>query len=160
MEKTSYICSTSCRQFSTSVYGISLMLSILLCSDVSLSLDIFMLGALNVRSVRHKGPLLASIVTSHDLDFLCLTETHVRLSGMDSFPWSITPPDSIFLQRPCPSGFVGGVGFFHSILLYTTKIESPVYRSISNMVLSVGLHGCSLLFACIYSPPGSCTCNC
>ena len=26
-------------------------------------------------------------------------------------------------------------------------------------MVSIRLHGCSLLLACIYRPPGSCTCN-
>ena len=32
-----------------------------------------------------------------------------------------------------------------------------LYQSFENMVVSIGLHGHSLLLACIYRPPGSCT---
>ena len=32
-------------------------------------------------------------------------------------------------------------------------------RSFENMLVSIGLHGHSLLLACIYRPSGSCTCN-
>ena len=38
-------------------------------------------------------------------------------------------------------------------------MESPFYQSFENMVVSLGLHGRSLLLACVYRPPGSCTCN-
>ena len=38
-------------------------------------------------------------------------------------------------------------------------MECPFYQSFENMVVSFGLHGRSLLLACVYSPPASCTCN-
>ena len=53
------------------------------------------------------------MVASNDLDFLCLTETHIYPFDSDSFLWSITPPDFIFPHKPRPSGIGGGVGFFH-----------------------------------------------
>ena len=114
---------------------------------------------LNARSVRNKGPLLANKVASNDLDFLCLTETHIHPFDSDSFLRSITPPDFIFPHRPTPSGIGGGVGFFIRSSFRPHKIESPFYQSFENMVVSIRLHGHSLLLACIYGPPGSCTCN-
>ena len=48
------------------------------------------LGVLNARSGRNKGPLLANIVISNDLDFLYLIETHFYASNSE-FLWSITP---------------------------------------------------------------------
>ena len=68
-------------------------------------------GVLNARSVRNKGPLLADMLASNDLDFLCLTEKHIRPFDSDSFLQSITPPDFIFPHRPSPSGIGGGVVF-------------------------------------------------
>ena len=62
------------------------------------------LGVLNARSVRNKGPFLADMVASNDLDFLCLTETHIRPFHSDRFLRSITPPDFIFSHRLHPSG--------------------------------------------------------
>ena len=56
------------------------MLLLLLVGVLSLNLGSLTLGVLNTRSVRNKGPLLADIVASNDLDILCLTETHVRPS--------------------------------------------------------------------------------
>ena len=117
------------------------------------------LGVLNARSVRNKGPLLADLVASNDLDFLCLTDTHIRPFNSDSFLQSITPPDLTFPHKPHPSGIGGGVGFFIRSSYIPRIIESPFYQSFENTVVSIGLHGHSLLLACIYRPPGSCTCN-
>ena len=99
------------------------------------------------------------MVTSYDLDFLCLTETHIWPFDSDSFLRSITLPDFNFPQKPRPSGIGGGVGFFTKSSYKPHTIESPLYQSFENMVVSIGLHGHSLLLACIYHPPGSCTCN-
>ena len=98
------------------------------------------------------------MVASNDLDFLCLGETHIRPFDSDSFLWSITP-DFIFPHKPRPSGIGGGGVFFIRSSYRPHDIESPFYQSFENMVVSIRLHGHSLLLACIYRPPGSCTCN-
>ena len=71
----SYIC--SCQKFLTIVNRRRLLL-LLLLGDVSLNPGPLTLGLLNDRSVRNKGPLLADMVASNDLDFLCLTENIIR----------------------------------------------------------------------------------
>ena len=125
----------------------------------SLILSILNARSVNVRSVRNKDPLLANMVASNNLDFLCLTETYMCPFDSDSFLWSITPPDFIFSHRPHPSGIGGGVGFFIRSSYRPNKIESLLYQSFENMVVSIRLHSCSLLLACIYPPPETCTCN-
>ena len=117
---------------------------------MSLNPGPLILGVRNARSVRNKGPLLAYMVASNDLDCLCLMESHIHLFGSDSFIWCITPPDFIFPHRPHPSG-VGVVASF--------SLDPPFYQSFENMVVSFLLHGSSLLLACIYLPLGSCTCK-
>ena len=77
--------SGSCHKFSNSVNGRGLMLLLLLSGDVSVNPGPLTLGVVNTRSVRNKGPLLADIVASNDLDILCLTETHIRPYDSDSF---------------------------------------------------------------------------
>ena len=67
----------------------------------------------------------------------------------------LTPPDFYFPNKPLPSGIGGGVGFFIRSSNRPRIIEFPVYQSFKNMVVSIGLHGKSLLLACIYRPPGS-----
>ena len=52
---------------------------------MSLNPGPLILGVLNARSARNKGPLRADIVASNDLHFLCLTETHVHPSDSDCF---------------------------------------------------------------------------
>ena len=70
------------------------MLLLLLGRDVCLNPGPLTLGA---RSIRNKGPLLADIVASNDLDIFCLTETHVHPFDSDSFLQSITPSDFTFV---------------------------------------------------------------
>ena len=77
----------------------------------------------------------------------------------DSCLRAITPADFIFPNKFHPAGIGGGVGFFVRSSYKPHKIESPFYQSFENMVVSIGLHGRSLLLACICRPPGSCTCN-
>ena len=156
-KKFSY--SYTCHKILTLVNGRGLMLLLLLDRDVSLNPGPLTLNVLNARAIRNKGPLLADIVASNDLDFLCLTETHIRPFDSDNFLRSITPPDFIFHHRPRLSGTGGGVGFFIRSSDRPYKIESLFCQSFENMVGSIRLHGHSLLLTCIYRPPGSCTCN-
>ena len=71
-----------------------------------------MLGSVNARSIRNKGPLLSDTIASHAFDFLCLTETHIRTTDSDSFLHSLTPDGSLLIHRPRSTGIGGGVGFF------------------------------------------------
>ena len=80
------------------------MLLLLLGGDVSFNPGPLTLCILNARSVRNKGPLLANMVASNDLDFLSLTEIHIFPFDSDSFIQSITPPDFVFPHRPSLSG--------------------------------------------------------
>ena len=54
------------------------MLLLLMCGDVAMNPGPVMLGSVNVRLIRNKGPLLPDTIASHAFDFLCLTETHIR----------------------------------------------------------------------------------
>ena len=141
------------------VNGRGLMLLLLLGGEVSLNPGPFTLGVLNARSVKNKGPLLADMVASYDLHFLCLMETHKRPFDSDSFLRSITPPDFNFPHKPHPSGIGGGVGFFIRSSCRSNIIETPFCQSFENMVVSIRLQGHLLLVACIYRLPRSCTFN-
>ena len=67
------------------------MLLLLMCGDVAMNPGPVMLGSVNVRSIRNKGPLLSDTIASHAFDFLCLTETHICTTDSDSFLCSLTP---------------------------------------------------------------------
>ena len=87
----------SCCQFSTLVNGRGLMLLTgQRCVPQPWS---SYTGCSVARSVRNKAPLLGDILTSNDLDFLCLTETYACLFDSDSFLQSITTSDGIFFSK-------------------------------------------------------------
>ena len=135
------------------------LLWLLLLGDVSLNPGPLTLGVQNARCVRNKGPHLPIWLLQITLTFSALWKPiFVRLIqtafyGLKFFLILF------FLTGPHPSGIGGGVGFFIRSSYRPHKIESPFYQSFENMVVSIGLHGRSLLLACIYRPPGSCTCN-
>ena len=93
------------------------------------------------RYVRNKAPLLDDVVSSNDLDFICLAEILIRPFDSESFLRFFSPPDFIFPHRPRPSGIGGAVSFFIRSSYRPHKIESPFYQSFENMVVSIGLHG-------------------
>ena len=86
--------------FPPTVKQSGLMLLILMCSDVAINPGPAMLGLVNARSIRNKGPLLADTIASHSFDFLCLTETHIRTTDSDSFLHSLTPDGFSLIHRP------------------------------------------------------------
>ena len=63
---------------------------LLLLGDVFLNPGPLTLSVLNATSIRNKGPLLADMVASNDLDVLCLTKTHIHPFDSDSFLRPIT----------------------------------------------------------------------
>ena len=145
-----------CKEFPRYVNARGLLLLLLLSGDISVNPGP-VLGVLNIRSVRNKGALIADATASHGFDFLCLSETHIRSTDSDNFIKSIAPKDYIFLHRARLTGLGGGVGFLIKQLYHPKKIESPFYRSFENMVVSVSVPGRTLMLACVYRPPGSCT---
>ena len=98
-----------------------------------------MLGSVNARSIRHKGPLLTDTIASHTFDFLCLTETHIRTTDSDSFLRSFTPDGFSLIHRPRLSGIGGGVGFFIRDSYKYPKVDTPNYSSFENIVISVSV---------------------
>ena len=81
------------------------LILLLLLGDVFLKPGPLTLSVLNARSVRNKGPLLADMVSSNDLDFLCLTKTHNR-PFEDSFEDSFLRPIIFFVTSLVPQVLV------------------------------------------------------
>ena len=131
------------------------MLLILMCRDVAINPGPVMLGLVNARSIRNKGPLLADTIASHTFDFLCLTETHICTT--DSFLRSLTPDGFSLIHRPRSTGIGGGVGFFIRESYKCHKVDTPNYGSFENIVILVSVPGQTLLLASIYRPPGQCS---
>ena len=128
-----------------------------MCGDVAMNPGPIMLGSINVRSVRNKGPLLSDTIASHAFDFLCLTETHIRTSDSDSFLRSLTPDGFSLIHRPRSTDIGGGVSFFIHESYKCRKVDTPNYSSFENIVISVSVSGRTLLLASIYCPPGPCS---
>ena len=133
------------------------MLLILMCGDVAMNPGLVMLGLVNARSIRNKGPLLADTIVSQNFDFLCLTETHIRTTDSDSFLRSLTPDEFSLIHRPRSSGIGGGVGFFIRNSYKYRKVDTSNYISFENMIISVSASCRTLLLASIYCPPGPCS---
>ena len=87
-----------------------LMLLILMCGNVAMNPGPVLLGLVNARSIWNKGPLLSDTIASHAFDFLCLTETHIRTTDLDSFLCFITPDGFSLTHRPRSSGIGGRPG--------------------------------------------------
>ena len=66
------------------------MILLIMCGDVAMNPGPVMLGSVNARSIRNKVPLLSDTIASHTLNFLCLTETHIRTTDSDTFLCSLT----------------------------------------------------------------------
>ena len=111
------------------------MLLILMCGDVAMNPGLVMLGLVNARSIQNKGPLLADTIASHTFDFLCLTETHIRTTDLDSLLRSLTPDGFFLIHRPRSSG----IGFFIPDSYKYRKVDIPNYSSFKNMVISVSV---------------------
>ena len=128
------------------------MLLLLMCGDVAMNPGPVMLGSVNARSIRNKGPLLSDTIASHAFDFLCLTETHIRTTDSDSFLRSLTPDGFSLIHRPRSTGIGGGVGVFILESYRYCKVDTPNYSSFEIIVRT-------LLLASICRPPGPCSSN-
>ena len=114
------------------------MLLLLMCGDVAMNPGSVMLGSVNARSIRNKGPLLSDTIASHAFDFLCLTETHIRTTDSDSSLRSLTPDGFSLIHRLHSTGIGGGVGVFFRESYKYCKVDIPNYSSFENIVISFG----------------------
>ena len=133
------------------------MLLLPMHGDVAMNPGPVMLGSVNARSIRNKGPLLTDTIAYHAFDFLCLTETHIRATDLDSFIRYLTPDGFSLIHRPCSLSIGGGVAFFLCDSYKCRKVDTPNYSSFENIVISASVSRRTLLLASIYRPPGPCS---
>ena len=122
-----YSCSCSCHVSPPTIKQSGLMLLLLKCGDVAMNPGLVMLGSVNARSIRNKGPLLSDTTASHAFDFLCLTETHICTTDSDSFLHSLNPDGFSLIHKPRSIGIDGGVGFIIR--------ESYKYRKVDTQII-------------------------
>ena len=134
-----YSYSSSCHVFPNTGKQSGFMLLLLMCGDIAMNPGPVMLGSVNARSIRNKGPLLTDTIASHTFDFLCLTEKHIRATDSDSFLRSLTPDGFSLIHRPRSSGTGGGVGFFIHDSYKCHKVDTLNYSSFENIVISVSV---------------------
>ena len=139
-------CSRKVHHFpcSTTFRGLSILLP--LCGDISLKPGPISFGVVNCQSVRHKGPSISDIMSTHSLSLLALTETHIRPTDNDSFLCSITTAG----HRLRPHGFGGGVCFFVNENIKFKILDSPTYTSFENIVIGIGCSTSPFMIACVY----------
>ena len=135
----------------------NLLLLLWFCGDVASNPGPTNFGFVNCRSIRNKDPLLQDLIKCGDLDILGLVETHIRPNDIDGLLSSLTPADYNFIQKPRCTGRGGGVDFLCRKTLSPSIVSSPVFRSFEIIILSFKSDYNSLVAACVYCPPGSCT---
>ena len=134
-----YSYSSSCHGFPPVVKQSGIRLLILMCGDVAMNPGPVMLGLVNAKSIRNKGPLLADTIASHTFYFLYLTETHIRTTDSDSFLRSLTPDGFSLIHWSRSSGTGRGVGFFIYDPYKYRKEDTPNFSSFDNIVISVSV---------------------
>ena len=132
-------------------------LILLLCGDISLNPGPIKFAFANTRSIRNKGPLIGDLVLSKNIDIFALTETHIRPFDTPGLLRSLTPAGYCFHQKPREFGRGGGVGFLVRNSISSKLVDSPTYKSFENIVISSSAANTSIIMACVYRPPGSCS---
>ena len=74
------------------------------------------MALVNARSASNKNFILNDFFTSHDLDFLFLTETWAKV-GESTMLGDLCPPDCCFISSPSSTGKGGGVAMVFKSLV-------------------------------------------
>ncbi len=110
------------------------------------------IGLVNARSLANKTFILRNFFTSRDLDFLCVTETWLRVGESSVFS-ELLPNDCCYLNSPRTSGRGGGIAIVYKNAYKCKQLLLP--SSFSSFELSLFELGRSfkMLGAVVYRPP-------
>ena len=80
------------------------------------------------------------------------------MSDTDSLLMSVSPAGFFQLShRPWKTGRGGGVCFLTRKNLPAKTVDEATHSSFENIVISIVTHSKSIVVACVYSTPGSCS---
>lgn len=106
---------------------------------------------INTRSLTNKTFILNDLISTHDLDFLMLTETWLKPGDNSAFS-ELLPPGYSFLSTPRVSSRGGGLASVFKQHLNCRLLPSKNYSSFE-LQLFLAPFACPLLCAVVYRPP-------
>jgi len=148
-----------CFRFSDSAYVAPWPALLLLSGDIEVNPGPVQFGFGNVRSIRNKGPAVADLVTSANIDIFGITETHIRSNDTPSFLSDLTPDGYTLFHIPRLGKTGGGVGFLIKKVFDVSMVASPSFRSFEHIIVSAQWGRHRLNFVSLYRPPGSGICD-
>ena len=112
------------------------------------------MGLINVRSVNNKTIEFQEMIASYSLDMIVVTETW--LNGDDKVVLGNMCPDNFTVHHnPRKSGIGGGLAFLHRNNIKVSPLQSPTYRTMETMMLSINTQAHNYHVVIVYRPPPS-----